>query len=559
MTDSLLMHLLLNISLLLLAASMLTELRPLRYILKNSQNSLWNQICLGVVFGLLSVICTYTGVEFQGAIVNTRVVSTMSAGLMGGAVPGILAGFISGVHRYIINPGGFTSLSCAIGTFCFGVIGAVFHRRFSQKRKYVTLVALTVFAELVQCVIILLISKPFEAAVALEKAILLPKIVINSLGIIIFVWLFNRFNRSVTIELAEQQSKAMQIAQECLPYLKESMKNCDAMQKVTDIVQQHFPSFKVIFTDCDEVLASSGISLPSSKLPTPSVYAISSGQLQVIKNYYMEGDTSSQPNAAISAPFKWQNEVVGTLLLIVPMSPTLILDADIHIAESLAQLFSAMLALGELQHQIDLRQQAEFRALQSQINPHFLFNALNTISALCLTDPDKAREMILVLANYFRQTLSINESFVTLAQELDNVDNYLTLVEARFEGAIHVTRELPDELTSLRLPPLILQPIVENAVRHGWGAVDNRRVDIQIKQDSRYAYIRISDNGKGFPEDVLQKIEDPNNSCYTGLFNVRKRLHSIYGSQCKFFIDSSDHGSVVSFSIPLIPPAEGFV
>ena len=556
MTDSLLLHLLLNISLLLLSASMLTELRPLRSILKNPRESVLNQIYLGVIFGLLSVTCTYMGLNFQGAIVNIRVVSTMTAGLMGGPIPGLLAGFISGLHRYLYDPHGFTSLACGIGTFCFGVIGAVFYRKFSLRRSYLLLVLLTVVSELVQCVIIRLVAKPFEAALALERAILLPKIVINSLGIVMFVWLFNRLNRSVTIELVEHQSRAMQIAQECLPYLKEGIENCAAMQQVTDIVWKYFPSFKVIITDRHEVLASSGIALSSSALPSPSLQAISSGQLQVIKNYCEEFDTSFHPDAAIAAPFKWQNEVVGTLLLIVPMSPTLILDADIHTTESLAQLFSSTLALGELQHQMDLRQQAEFRALQSQINPHFLFNALNTISALCLTDPDKAREMILVLANYFRQTLSINEPFVTLEQELNNVDNYLSLTKARFEDAIHVTRELPDNLTRLRMPPLILQPIVENAVRHGWLAIDDRRVDIRINQDNERAYIRISDKGKGFPEDVLQKIEDLNNSCYTGLFNVRKRLHSIYGNQCEFSIDSSENGSVVSFSIPLNPPGE---
>ncbi|MEM5781072.1 MAG: histidine kinase, partial [Lawsonibacter sp.] len=148
----------------------------------------------------------------------------------------------------------------------------------------------------------------------------------------------------------------------------------------------------------------------------------------------------------------------------------------------------------------------EFRALQSQINPHFLFNALNTISALCLTNPNRARESILVLASYFRQTLSINEPFVTLEQELSNVNNYLTLTEARFEGAIHITRELPDDLTALSLPPLILQPIVENAVRHGGTAVDERHVHIQIRQDQKHAFVQVSDRGRGFPSPVLEKL-----------------------------------------------------
>jgi len=92
MTDTLLMHLLLNILLVLLAAVMLTELRPLRLMLREPQKSLKSQLRLGVVFGLLSIACTYTGLNFQGAIVNTRVVSTMSAGLLGGPITGLIAG-----------------------------------------------------------------------------------------------------------------------------------------------------------------------------------------------------------------------------------------------------------------------------------------------------------------------------------------------------------------------------------------------------------------------------------------------------------------------------------
>jgi len=95
---------------------------------------------------------------------------------------------------------------------------------------------------------------------------------------------------------------------------------------------------------------------------------------------------------------------------------------------------------------------------------------------------------------------------------------------------------------------------VENAVRHGFVAVDDRRVSIVIRQDEERAYIRVSDQGRGFPPEVLRKLNDPNDPTYTGLFNVRKRLRSIYGEQCRFTIDSTDHGSAVSFSIPLAPP-----
>ena len=559
MQNSLLLYLLMNIGLLVLGATCLTELRGPRAVLKNPDRSRPSQLFLGVIFGGMSIFCTYTGLSFQGAVVNTRVIATMAAGLVGGTLPGLTAGVLSGVHRYFFDPGGFTSLACGVGTFLFGVIGAFCSRWYSRrKRRYLALIGLVVFAEGVQCLIILVLAKPFSAAVALEKAILLPKITISSLGMILFMGLLERLNRNLTLELAEQQSLALYIAQKCLPYLREGLTNREALQHVTDTVRD-MTEFQAAITDREQVLASGGMDLTGCPLPEAAKEALEQKRLISVRGPRLREDGPYLTDQALlAAPLIWGERTVGVLLLVVPLGPNQVLEADTRVAESLAQLFSAMLEVGELQHEVALRQQAELRALQSQINPHFLFNALNTISALCLTDPGRARETILVLACYFRQTLSINEPFVTLKEELSNVDNYLFLTEARFEGAIHVTKELPEDLEALRLPPLILQPIVENAVRHGHISVDNRPVHICIRQDSRRARIQVSDQGHGFPPEVLQKLQDPADPTYTGLFNVRKRLRSIYGERCEFSIESTDHGSTVTFTIPLDPeePAE---
>ena len=107
MSDNLLVSLLLNISFLLLVATVLTEIRPFRLVLKRQQHSLHQQLMLVVLFSLSSISCTYTGLELQGAVVNTRVVSTLVAGLIGGPFPGLATGLISGIHRYLFNPEGF--------------------------------------------------------------------------------------------------------------------------------------------------------------------------------------------------------------------------------------------------------------------------------------------------------------------------------------------------------------------------------------------------------------------------------------------------------------------
>ena len=391
--------------------------------------------------------------------------------------------------------------ACAIGTFCFGLIGAATYSWFARRtHRYATLVGLTIAAELLQCAIILLICKPFAEAVALEQAILLPKIAINSIGTVAFMSLLNNLNRGLTNELAEQQAMALLIAQRCLPYLRNGMGDRRGIQQAADIVRETLPGVQVIIADRSAVLAKSGIEPDGVEPPDAVLRAIETDALHTAPY----APNSSVPmHTAIAAPLRCGNNVVGALMLIVPIGSSQVPEADVRTTESLSKFFSAMLELGELEHQINLRQQAELRALQSQITPHFLFNALNTISALCLTDPDHARETILVLADYFRQTLSINEPFVTLEQELSNVNNYLFLSEARFEGAIHVTMDLPDDRTLLRLPPLILQPIVENAIRHGFVAVDDRRAHLEIHQDAQRAYIRVSDQGKGFPPEVL--------------------------------------------------------
>lgn len=552
MSDSMTLSLLLNISILLLAATVLGELRPLRKLLRPYDVSVQGQLLLAAIFGTLAIFSTCFGFRAHDAIINTRVISVTAAGLLGGPIAGLGAGLIGGVHRYFYNPASFTALGCCVGTVCFGAVGALAHRYCANLlRRRSFLVYITVVGELLQAGWLFLLARPFSAVVELESIIFFPKIIINSIGMVFFFSVFLKIRQGWLDEQAENQSAALYIADRCLPYLRQGLAACGELQTVADIIQQNSAGYLVILSDRERVLATSGNQSQELPLPGPLQACMEQDATQVARK--TSGFLGKEDCVAV--PLRANGEVIGALGLALDQGSIRVASADVRFAENLAHLFSTILDLNSLDYQIQLRRKAEFRAFQSQINPHFFCNALNTISALCRSDSDKARGLLLVLANYYRQTLSINEEFVPLEMELNNVENYLTIAQARFVDVIHFTLENTADTAVCQLPPLIIQPLVENAVRHGGTAVDDRTVLLRITQENGVLTVSVSDRGHGFPEEVLRALEDPKNKRYSGLFNVSKRLVGIYGWESRLRVASTPEGSTVSFSVPPVPPA----
>lgn len=188
---------------------------------------------------------------------------------------------------------------------------------------------------------------------------------------------------------------------------------------------------------------------------------------------------------------------------------------------------------------------AELKALKAQIEPHFLFNSLNVISAYCRTDGEKAREIILELSNYFRSVLEIEGDFSTLEKELILIKSYVAIEQARFLNRLLVEFSVDEKLLNVKFPILLLQPIVENSIKHGiLKKIDGGIVSILIRDNNDEVYINISDNGVGF-ENTEKSV-----STGIGLKNVNNRLKLLYGDKYKLNIVSSNDGSSISFYIP---------
>jgi two-component system LytT family sensor kinase len=196
---------------------------------------------------------------------------------------------------------------------------------------------------------------------------------------------------------------------------------------------------------------------------------------------------------------------------------------------------------------------ARMDALASQINPHFLFNTLNTVSSLVRLDPDKAREVVLKLSSILRRLLRQHETFVPLREELSFIDDYLDIEVARFgPDKLQFFHEVEDETLDAFVPSMLLQPIVENAVKHGLTPkLEGGEIRLRSHRTEGRLVIEVEDNGTGIPEHRHPDI----NRSGIGLRNVRERLQIIYGNDFHLDIDSRHgEGTRIRIDIPELVP-----
>ena len=192
-----------------------------------------------------------------------------------------------------------------------------------------------------------------------------------------------------------------------------------------------------------------------------------------------------------------------------------------------------------------LAQDAELRALRAQIDPHFLFNSLNSISALTASDPAKARTMTLMLADFFRKSLELgSRSNIPLNDELALAFEFLTIEQVRFGARLKVEQDIKEECQKVMVPPLILQPLVENAVRHGIAhLVNGGTIRIHCERHGDRLVIQIEN-----PVDIDRPRRKGSG---LGLKNVRSRLDMFYGNEARVDVEETNEYFQVKFSFPI--------
>jgi two-component system, LytTR family, sensor histidine kinase LytS len=504
------------------------------------------------------------GVPVQNAIANSRVVGVALGGILGGPLVGFAAGVIAGGHRFLIDVNGFTALSCGIATVAEGYVGGILYARLKNKPFDPLAALLTGCAvEVLQMLIILLFSRPFEAAVSLVHIIGVPMIIVNSLGLALFVELIYTVSREQERVAASQAQTALKIALRTLPFLRSGL-NHQSASEASRIILEMTDLDAVAITDEANIFAHKGVGEDHHRpgmpfLTTATKNALSEGRISISFSREDIGceNSNCKLGSAIIVPLTRGAKTIGTLKL-YRLKENGISPLDVELANGLAHLFSNQIELAEIENQRKLLTIAEIRALQAQINPHFLFNAINTIISYTRTSPQTATDLLVKLANFFRSNINPGSENVPFSRELEHCEAYIGIEMARFEDRIQITYDITPDVMNCKLPPLILQPLVENAVKHGILAKEGKgEITISAHRNNGYVSIYVRDNGVGMTAEQIESLfsEKPagpsRNGSGIALRNVQMRLTALYGVDHSLKVESAPScGTTVSFAIP---------
>jgi two-component system LytT family sensor kinase len=256
---------------------------------------------------------------------------------------------------------------------------------------------------------------------------------------------------------------------------------------------------------------------------------------------------------AIVAPLTVEDRVVGTLQVFAPSASAGLVRAT----NEVARWVSGQLELAELDASRTRLMEAEVRALRAQISPHFIYNSLTAIASFVRTDPERARELLVEFADFTRYSFRRHGEFTTLAEELRSIERYLALEKARFGDRLQVWLQVAPEVLPVAVPFLSLQPLVENAVRHGLEAKAGiGRIRIVAENLDQECHISVEDDGVGEePERVRRALAGDPGTDSVGLGNVDERLRSAFGDDYGLVVETAPGaGTRVVVRVPKYAP-----
>ena len=543
-------HLFNNLGYIIAIAFFFTKLKRAKDIFTHKKYSKKDVFILSCFFSILSIIGTYTGADYRGAIVNVRNIGVVVGGILAGPEVGILAGFIAGLHRLFIDVDPITTIPCATATMIGGFITAYLYKKCNEKNFYLYGFLGGFLVENLSMLLILVMGKDFELAKDIVSNIYFPMILANAVGVSIVLLIIQDIIEEKDIIAGKQAKLSLEIANKTLPYFR----NGESLNEVCKIISDSLGAKAVVITNEKYITASYSTSedfkiahtdikseVTKKVLKTGKICII--GQCDDVK--YFQCVTGKIKSCIISPLFQG-DKVSGTLKIYFDTKEN-VTASNQYLVEGLSLLISTQLELSSVENLKTMAKEAELKALQTQINPHFLFNALHTTSFFVRKDPNKAREIIIDLSTYLRYNLENSCKLVPLEMELEQVKAYFNIEKARFGDKISLNIDVDENIKNISIPSLIIQPLVENSIKHG--LLKKREggfVNIIAKKENKGCLITIEDNGVGIDQKIIDNLDDRIDK-NIGLKNVHNRIKLIYGKG--LVVEKLETGTKISFYI----------
>ena len=544
-------HLISNIGCSAIIAFFFIRIDKANIIIKSNAKTKKDIIALSFFFSLLSISGTYIGLNFNGAILNTRNVGVIAGGILGGPYVAIITGLVAGIHRAFVNLGRETAIPCAIATITGGFLTAYVHRFIKSKDKIFFGFFLACVVENLSMGLILIILKDKILAQNIVANFYVPMVFMNSIGSSVLILLVEDIIQKSELIAGRQAKLALEIANKTLPHFRET----ENLSEVCKIIAEDLGAKATVITNKKEIIAGFSFDKDEIKkadiksnntrkvLKTGEAMLVIKEDDEIIEDFL---DISPHIKSCIILPLKEKNDISGTLKIFFDTAEK-ITDKNRYLMIGLSHLISTQMEISKVENLISLLKYSELKALQSQINPHFLFNVLNTMTSLIRTNPEKAREVTIDLSNYLRYNLDNNVKSVELIKELNQVNTYIKIEKVRFGDKLNILYDVDESLYNFQIPSLIIQPLVENSIKHGiLKKRDNGCVKIIIKKIDKDIEITIEDDGVGIEQSIIDNL-DKQIKENIGLKNVHQRLKLLYGEGLN--IKKLEQGTRIKFKI----------
>ncbi|MGB9921340.1 MAG: LytS/YhcK type 5TM receptor domain-containing protein [Pseudothermotoga sp.] len=456
-------------------------------------------LILGIFGGTFGIVGTILGLSYKGAIINYRDMGVIIASLYGGLPAALLSSSIASTHRFLL--GGPSGLACAIGTLSAGIFSSFFRKQFERsKNKVVFGCLLSAISELVHLFVAYLIITPRSLAADIVSNALFPMVITNAFGVALILALTIYTEDAVRATTSQVFKVTLGTVEEGIKFVEDPKPDnlVKFAQKISHVL------------NVDKVL----ISLDRDS--------------QVGEDY---------STTKVCIPLKSKDGTIGNLIVI---NSAELQKEQVLMIREIAKFIEIIALAAKAVKEAILAREAQMRDFMSKLGPHFLFNTLASIRYLVATDEDKAIEMIDELSQLLRYYFEKKGPFVALDEEMSMIEYYLSIMKLRFGESLNYEIDVPENLKQYLIPPMILQPIVENAIEHGEkdGTI---AVRIKAKQKDQYLSIRISDEGRGMK---------PGSKKGVGMMLVETRLKNLYSNRARIEYKNKN-GLTVTVSIPV--------